>query len=246
MLIIERPEIQVYIGTSENIAFSDDFRIAIIKLNALSFQIPHWKLYEFVVAYHNSKNFNVTTPEIGSKFPVIADKIYSLKDRDVLMVDLITLLNPEEQQLIKQLPNGWDCEELIKWRPKIPEGRNFRRTQWRMPLHDCTNAIPIHPDLHRPFTKQEYWLCTESDNAQKLPIPIFNWLLKQVTHYENNDWEADDYESRYDGYSEQWVGKSTPGATVKTFDLTQYYCKQFDPHDYDHIPHAQHLYTPTK
>lgn len=238
-LLIEKPEIKIF---TQNCGAPLDWRIAHIKVNALSFQIAHWKYYEFVVAYHNSKNFNVTAPEIGNKFPVIADRIYKLKDKQVTALDLICQLTDVEKQIISDVPNGWDCNELIKWKPFIGEAKNFRRAQWLMPLHDVSSAIPIHPEQHRPLTREELGLCTGILDLISIPKIIYDWLLEQVTHYENDNWETDDYESRYDGYTEQWLGKSVNGAKVKTFDLTQYYCKQSNPLDYAHIPQPKFLY----
>jgi site-specific DNA-cytosine methylase len=118
----------------------------------------------------------------------------------------------------------------------------IRRLSWLRPcptLHSGVRQF-IHPEQHRPLTVGEAaaLMGWEGDyprgNEPYLQIvkgivpSIGEWLAKQVVYSARGDWGKDDWESTYDNYEGEWVGRDTTGQLEKTCDLTKYVGGNFD------------------
>lgn len=92
----------------------------------------------------------------------------------------------------------------------------------------------IHPTQHRSLTVGE--LCRlmgwprgivprgpnpGAEIGKGICPEVGTWLARQVDHYMNNDWGAEDWASTYDARRGAWVGEeSMNGAAEKVFELT--------------------------
>jgi site-specific DNA-cytosine methylase len=161
----------------------NDYRIAHVFVNAASFGNAQNRKRYFFVAYHKSKNFNITPPLITHHQPTLYDAIWDLRHNETSPSKLSgedytfnSYAHRCESDLacIPLLPVGWDLNKLAKqavhlmpdhyqvmWKYRssnMPYSmHSITRTNWMRPCATLTSSASrlIHPVHDRPLTVGE-------------------------------------------------------------------------------------------
>jgi hypothetical protein len=211
-----------------------NYRFAIVRIDMQTFQSCQWGwLRGFLIAYRGA-TFHVTPPPLAAYRTTIWDAIGHLGDRGP--DDATDPANATLEAIAEQLPNGGTLSNFRPYwpgtLPEWPHGDVYR-PQWLLGYGVCHgpgigDVLPrwttvIHPTYNRALNYLE-WQWIESNTLD-------GWLSQQLQLFRSKHWGSQDWESRYDIISRQWVGGNvTPDTRVKHFDLQCYRPLENYPH----------------
>lgn len=162
-----------------------NYRVAHLLLNAASFGNTQQRKRYFFVAYRDCYRFNVEPPIIEPYYPVLADAIWSQRNRKTRAEELwrddieydrdcYQELSEHDTYILPNLPSGWSLQTMAKYGYHLLSDRHKRKWDEReselpFSLHGITRLTwlrpcPtlhssacrfIHPSLHRPLTAGE-------------------------------------------------------------------------------------------
>lgn len=210
----------------QNYAPQVNCRIALIDCNSQCFNGCNLRFYEFLIAYRGA-NFNITVPSLQEYKTSVYDAIKHLEGREIVAADnedfdSYLILDQNELEAIKNLPNGWTNGTLEKYcGVKIETGRQFKRLAWAVATHLEDDYIAIHPTEQRPLTNGEMQFLQFDEHIE--------WLQLQEQLFLDSHWLDEDWQSSYK--NGQWIGENVNGAWLKRFDINDYHplwCKQYD------------------
>jgi hypothetical protein len=136
------------------------------------------------------------------------------------------------EQVPEYLPTGYATE----W--------GGRRLAWCVAT--CVDFLDVHPEERRVMSHGEVWKTLGFDSPLNDNNPrtyvshnCLEWLNLQIELFEQDYWGPKDWESTFDPAG-KWVGKTTPNAKVKTFDMRRYFPRVFDRKAHENIPRIPH------
>lgn len=180
-----------------------DWRIAHVVLNSLTFGFAANKEWAFHIGYSDKYTFNVEKPPVSVHVSTPRSAFYG---RDLPPDEGVLIITDAEREYIEKVPVGYTFEMCQMYNPEIAQilgdfPKPFFKTAWDVPVRwgsDCGTYL-IHPDENRLFYASELQqLFGHEDVYNGIPQEILDYVLRQVSFYENGLWEDYDVKGFYD------------------------------------------------
>lgn len=210
MIIHNAQDYKIGLGPTIDLDTSQgDWRLAYLKLNALSFGYATNTYWRFWVYYRKEKQFNFEKPVLPTYYytprKVLAD--ISLKSADTTPAP--------------KMKTGYTSRTMREFEdPSFPDW--FIKLSWDYPCpHIDSDTNYVHPGEDRLLTQAELEALFGSA-LDDVPLKIKEYLEKHIAFYETGAWGDQDFEARYDKFRAKWVVLNANKKFIKHYDFSQW------------------------